>query len=251
MDQTAPLNGTTIKDQAWKEKKGFGRLIMVAVLLLGFAAFYAGQISGSSTVVVGGDDRGGFNGAILRGSNVQDVVEIVASASSSSSNVEADVSGKCRTSGPPPTVFTENMRGGRGGGVIPPVIYSHLNFSTGRYKFFNIYEGMDDDDGKILNLFCIIFISQTHTSHPLIHYIVIFNHQAERLISCWRRCAEKCNNEKRCRTFSAHEQSGHCYLHSDWLCEKGWRFKTGNPDVVSGVCRPEPGWYTDKSCTSF
>ena len=49
MDQTAPLNGTTIKDQAWKEKKGVGPWIMVAVLLLGLAAFYAGQMSGSGS----------------------------------------------------------------------------------------------------------------------------------------------------------------------------------------------------------
>ena len=57
MKETTPLNGTTIKDEAWKEKKGFGPLIMVAILLLGLAAFYAGQMSGSSTVVTprGGD----------------------------------------------------------------------------------------------------------------------------------------------------------------------------------------------------
>ena len=54
MKETTPLNGTTIKDQAWKEKKGFGPWIMVAVLLLGLAAFYAGQMSGSSPVATRG-----------------------------------------------------------------------------------------------------------------------------------------------------------------------------------------------------
>ena len=54
MEETAPLNGTTIKDQAWKEKKGVGPWIMVAVLLLGLAAFYAGQMSGSSPVATRG-----------------------------------------------------------------------------------------------------------------------------------------------------------------------------------------------------
>ena len=69
MEETAPLNGTTIKDQqAWKEKKGVGSLIiMVAVvLLLGLAAFDAGQRSGSSPVVTRG---GGGADASLMSSN--------------------------------------------------------------------------------------------------------------------------------------------------------------------------------------
>ena len=231
MDQTAPLNGTTIKDQAWKEKKGFGRLIMVAVLLLGFAAFYAGQISGSSTVVVGGDDRGGFNGAILRGSNVQDVVEIVASASSSTgaTGLADDVGdvpamGGCPTSGTSPTVFTKNMP------VTPDMIYSHLSFSERSYDkhllgYPNQYCSLSFDDYGI-NCF-------------------------------WRICAEKCNRDPKCRTFTAYQDLKHqvmCYLHRDWLCNKGWRYEVKGFEGqyhVSGVCRPEPGWYTDRSCSSF
>ena len=57
MEQTAAFNGTTTKDQqAWKTKKGFGPLIVVATLLLGLA-FHAGQMRGSSTVA--GRTRGG------------------------------------------------------------------------------------------------------------------------------------------------------------------------------------------------
>ena len=57
MEQTAAFNGTTTKDQqAWKTKKGFGPLIVVATLLLGLA-FHAGQMSGSRTVA--GRTRGG------------------------------------------------------------------------------------------------------------------------------------------------------------------------------------------------
>ena len=208
MDQTAPLNGTTIKDQAWKEKKGFGPLIMVAVLLLGLAAFYAGQISGSSTVVVGGDDRGGLNGAILRGSNAQDVVEIVASASSS--NVEADVNVRCRTSGPP-TVFTKNMV------VQPDVIYSGLDFSTKRYKRIYLYMALDKKN------------------YPIV----------------WSKCAEKCNDDPVCRTFSVHKGSGICYLHDTWLCPQKAKYETGNSDIFSGVCRPEGGWDMYGRCFSF
>jgi len=51
MEQTAAFNGTTTKDQqAWKTKKGFGPLIVVATLLLGLA-FHAGQMSGSTGAV--------------------------------------------------------------------------------------------------------------------------------------------------------------------------------------------------------
>ena len=53
----------------------------------------------------------------------------------------------------------------------------HITIKEGRKGY--VYEGKplyDEDSGKILNMVRIIFISQTQTSHPLIHYIVIFNH---------------------------------------------------------------------------
>ena len=50
MEQTTPLNGTIIRDPAWKKKKGLGPWIMVTALLLGLGlAFYAGQRSGSTS----------------------------------------------------------------------------------------------------------------------------------------------------------------------------------------------------------
>ena len=62
MEQTTPLNGTIIRDPAWKKKKkGLGPWIMVTALLLGLGlAFYAGQRSGStSRTGPGGTTRGG------------------------------------------------------------------------------------------------------------------------------------------------------------------------------------------------
>ena len=211
MEETAPLNGTTIKDQAWKEKKGFGPMVLLSLLLFVSVATAAVLYSNesSSDFVVGGDDRGGLNGAILRGSNVHDVVEIVAS----SSNVEADVTvdvgnvfvledtvSVCPTSGSI-TVFTVKELP-----VTPGVIYSNLDFSTKSYN-------------------------QHHFK---------FDGRAP-----WRRCAERCNNDKRCRTFSVHlltGNAGNCYLHSDWVCNGGSKYETGDHMIFSGVCRPEAGW---------
>ena len=216
MEETAPLNGTTIKDQAWKEKKGFGPMVLLSLLLFVSVATAAVLYSNesSSDFVVGGDDRGGLNGAILRGSNVQDVVEIVASASSS--NVEAHVG--CRKSGSP-TVFTKDMAVG----VPGPGIYSQLDFTASSYAHFVF----DRDDFPA-------------TSCPL-----------SDLDNCfWRKCAEKCNNDPLCRTFSQHTRNGRCYLHRNWLCydivPHGPKYHTGDHTIVSGVCRPE----ADAVCTA-
>ena len=61
MEQTTPLNGTTIRDQVWKKKKkGVGPWILFTILLLGLATFYAGQRSGSTSLTrPGGTTRGG------------------------------------------------------------------------------------------------------------------------------------------------------------------------------------------------
>ena len=54
MEQTTPLNGTIIRDPAWKKKKGLGPWIMVTALLLGLGlAFYAGQIRGGTSLTRG------------------------------------------------------------------------------------------------------------------------------------------------------------------------------------------------------
>jgi len=69
----------------------------------------------------------------------------------------------------------------------------------------------------------------------------------------WQDCAKSCNDDYKCRTFSVHIEGnlfhpykaawvGDCYLHKDWLCNKGTRYHP-NPvhpkRTVSGVCRPE------------
>ena len=60
MDETTALNGTTTKDQEWKQKKGYTPLIVLTALLLG-CGFYAGQIHGARTslAVGSGTTRGG------------------------------------------------------------------------------------------------------------------------------------------------------------------------------------------------
>ena len=197
-----------------------------------------GGAGATSALINGGQQEGsgGLNVAILRGSNVQDVVEIVASASSSTgaTGLADDVGdvpamGGCPTSGTSPTVFTKNMP------VTPDMIYSHLSFSERSY---------DKHFLPIPNKYCSVSLDDYG-------------------INCfWRICAEKCNRDPKCRTFTAYQDLKHqvmCYLHRDWLCNKGWRYEvitSARPRNegqyhVSGVCRPEPGWYTDRSCSSF
>ena len=57
MENTA-LNDTTIKDQDWKQKKGYAPLIVLTAVLLG-VAFCAGQSRGTSLAVGSGTTRGG------------------------------------------------------------------------------------------------------------------------------------------------------------------------------------------------
>ena len=92
MEETAPLNGTIIKDQAWKEKKGVGPLIMVAVLLLGLAAFYAGQMSGSNAVATRGG--GGADGSVMS----YNAFESMESTTNSCYNCSRDHLCCCKTS---------------------------------------------------------------------------------------------------------------------------------------------------------
>ena len=47
MENNSALNGATTKDQAWKTKKGYGPMVVVATLLLGLA-YRSGQMSGST-----------------------------------------------------------------------------------------------------------------------------------------------------------------------------------------------------------
>ena len=53
--ENTTLNGTTTKEQDWKQKKGYTPLIVLITILLG-TAFYAGQICGTS--VAGGSGTG-------------------------------------------------------------------------------------------------------------------------------------------------------------------------------------------------
>merc|ERR1711941_184720 len=68
----------------------------------------------------------------------------------------------------------------------------------------------------------------------------------------WEECADECNYDPKCRTFTAHEVYRYdptfrtnrlvnviCYFHKDWKCNHGSeciKDSIDNPNVYSGVC---------------
>jgi len=160
--------------------------------------------------------------------------------------------------------------------VIPGKIYYGLDFTDSSYKGMTYTPHDPPMDGAVKNNHCFwgdgrsvgrCIRNGNLPKHDDVHCPLTQRH----IVNAWQQCAELCNDQPECHTFTVKTQAllghrdFHCYFHKSYECNSNHAgidntvhqgsghirdTKYDNLGVWSGICRTRSGRTNDYACTN-